>query len=1565
MDAARLQIVVGADTAQAERGLRELGQQVNSFGDSIKQGFGVGAGLAVFQAGVGAVTASFGALKASVVDYNQQLDASRAVFTRYFGGNKEMADTFLATLKQFAASTPFEFKDLSSLAVRLQNANVSANDIIPTIKAIGNAASASGSLSKESLDRITLALTQMQMKGKVTGEEMLQLVENGVPAWQLLAEATGKPIPVLQELVSKGQISSDVLVGQFRKTYESAGLMDAASKSLEGSISTIKDVLTDTAATAFRPFYDGLTELAQAVAAFLGSEQFQTWANALSVGMSAVMDGVKGLLATLEPLGTAIKTAFSQATAGDFSGAFATLTEGFRTQLGVIWENVTTFASEMVGAGSNVVGEFARGMVQGGIDAVQGAIDAVTSLIASFLVGNSPPPDGPLSGIDQAGTRLMETYGEGMKEGMGPAKEAINDLEAQIRGIQAETARIDFEQANLKRTADDVKRAYEEQLRPLEEQLRFIEEKRQEGEREAQLQFKLQEVELRRAEIAARGDPVRRAELQQQMSLLKEQQKALGLQESLASIERDKAKLFEDGKKAQLETMQFKRQEEELENRIRQARKEGKDTDGLKGQLEELRLRREIAESERAERMDAAERKKGQLDLRAQELRLQQELEGLTDKGRLAELARQKEILASQKEEFEIERQMNEIGSDAMKREVLDQVKAIKDEQEATLAPLRAQSESLARQKEDLGLQRQILQQQKAELTEIVSQHREQEAAIKKAAKAQEDAAKEAAKNRPGPAVDKNFTDPAGEAAKKAIDEAKKAGANLAENMASGFSDWFKSHIVHLWAGFEVGMRAYLLAGGGPLGILAGAAGAYFGFTFVDSVNQKLQEQGFDFEGFKTKLTDGLATFWQAIRGEWAPPGEGEWVDPFVQGVGEFGTAVREFVTAAWPPIRDAFIWLKDEGGPAVWQAVKDVWQAFSDLNQELKDNGTYKIVGDLLAGLRDTASGLWDDLKKLWNVLAGTGGFNVSLKDTAAIMKVLMAPMLNTIDAVGTLARVLVQGSTAFISVQQGMEALKRGEFGRASELFGKAKDSAGDMFNSIGQFNERYAERQNATFARVKADTKLTTEAVSESFREAAVEAGKTFEQMAGDLKETTGKIDEQQRLDWGNIRDGIDGLMGSEGAADTVVGIVQKGWTAAKDATKKLLAGDTESAMSVAKGAWSQISQDVGSYLGSEGDPSSIIGKAKDGWDKVRGVISGVLFGTARDEATGAQTGGIVGLVTKMGTDIGGKFDEWAQAGSDMLAKAKAVGGGMLGQIQQGMTDRLDGLRDWITENIGKKLPEWMQKLLGIHSPSTVFAEIGQNLIAGLIVGMEGKSGELLQSAKNLLNFGGLDIPTGAWADLAKRFAEEWDVPPGVFARQIKRESGFDPSAESPAGARGIAQFMPGTAAMVARQMGVDLEEFWASPVLQLQGAARHMRDLMDMFDGDIAAALVGYNAGPGRAQSWLRHGKSLDWMEEQDWGEESRAYLRDILGLEKGGIVLPRPGGTPAIIGEGGRPEAVIPLPHDWQMAAHSVTPAGRMDTLEILVRVGNDEAERIYITGRDISIKRGTELVGAP
>jgi len=136
------------------------------------------------------------------------------------------------------------------------------------------------------------------------------------------------------------------------------------------------------------------------------------------------------------------------------------------------------------------------------------------------------------------------------------------------------------------------------------------------------------------------------------------------------------------------------------------------------------------------------------------------------------------------------------------------------------------------------------------------------------------------------------------------------------------------------------------------------------------------------------------------------------------------------------------------------------------------------------------------------------------------------------------------------------------------------------------------------------------------------------------------------------------------------------------------------------------------------------------------------------------------------------------------------------------------------------------------------------------------------------------GGSGSPGGSRQDfvsLARQDALNVGFSPNVFVRQINQESGFNPSAISPAGALGIAQFEPATAA----SLGVNP---W-DPVQSLQGASRLMASYIRQFGGDIAKALAAYNAGPGAVQRAVRIG-GTSWRAFLP--AETQNYIRVILG-----------------------------------------------------------------------------------
>jgi soluble lytic murein transglycosylase-like protein len=115
---------------------------------------------------------------------------------------------------------------------------------------------------------------------------------------------------------------------------------------------------------------------------------------------------------------------------------------------------------------------------------------------------------------------------------------------------------------------------------------------------------------------------------------------------------------------------------------------------------------------------------------------------------------------------------------------------------------------------------------------------------------------------------------------------------------------------------------------------------------------------------------------------------------------------------------------------------------------------------------------------------------------------------------------------------------------------------------------------------------------------------------------------------------------------------------------------------------------------------------------------------------------------------------------------------------------------------------------------------------------------------------------DVPFGAEITAA---AKKHGIDPALLAGLVKQESGFDPNAGSPAGAQGLTQLMPATAA----SLGVTNVH---DPVQALEGGAKYLRQQLDRFGGDVARALAAYNAGPGAVQ---RFGGVPPYAETQNY------------------------------------------------------------------------------------------------
>ena len=197
-----------------------------------------------------------------------------------------------------------------------------------------------------------------------------------------------------------------------------------------------------------------------------------------------------------------------------------------------------------------------------------------------------------------------------------------------------------------------------------------------------------------------------------------------------------------------------------------------------------------------------------------------------------------------------------------------------------------------------------------------------------------------------------------------------------------------------------------------------------------------------------------------------------------------------------------------------------------------------------------------------------------------------------------------------------------------------------------------------------------------------------------------------------------------------------------------------------------------------------------------------------------------------------------------------------------------------------------------------------------ITGMVASLESGSGDANRSAEAVYGTGETTPNPAAdqmFGDAAEnieeliiRVAQETHGRPGVSAAGLSvvqwrallqaliwQESRFVIRAESPVGAYGLTQIMPGTAS----DLGIN-PEYRTSPYLQVEGGARYLSDQLARFDGNIIFGLAAYNAGPGRV---IEYGGVPPFEETRHYvtviPQQYNAYLARIGGIAALGTIDP--------------------------------------------------------------------------
>lgn len=351
----------GAALTETEQEVAQVGEAAEKAGDQAEQsaskwrrfgsalGSKVSSGVRRFGSALGNIVkggvVALGALSVAAAATGLKTAASmeqaKIGFTTMLGSAKA-AKVFLADLSKFAAKTPFEFPELQTAASSLVSAGIEADKVIPIMTTLGDVTAGMGTGS-EGIKRATVALQQMNAAGKITGEDLNQLRDAGIPVYDLLSKALGKTKAEVVSLAQKGKLGGDALA-KMMKALETGkglerfnGLMKKQSKSLSGTWSTLKDTINMGLADAVKPALPLVKRLVN-VASDLAEEAMPR----LKVGVKGATDAITRFVDSAKKSGvkSALGGLFSSDSAGNGAGVAASLGKIGDAVSGVDWAAV-------------------------------------------------------------------------------------------------------------------------------------------------------------------------------------------------------------------------------------------------------------------------------------------------------------------------------------------------------------------------------------------------------------------------------------------------------------------------------------------------------------------------------------------------------------------------------------------------------------------------------------------------------------------------------------------------------------------------------------------------------------------------------------------------------------------------------------------------------------------------------------------------------------------------------------------------------------------------------------------------------------------------------------------------------------------------------------------------------------------------------------------------------------------------------------------------------------------------------------------------------------------------
>jgi tape measure domain-containing protein len=297
---ANLETVVSADSSQFTATMRRVGMNAQATSTKISKSMNeAGAAVARFGAATVAAGASLAAAGVAAALFKgikgaaqiEQMSIAFEVMT----GSAEKGKKVLDDIRKYGAATPYEFPALAKGVQTMLSFGIATEDVMPALKMLGDVASGDA----QKMERLSVVYSQISAKGRLMGDDLMQLIESGFNPLTIISEKTGESMTDLYKRMEQGKISFAEVTGAFvTATSEGGKFFEMTARqgaTFNGVMSSLSDSVSASLARMAEPIIAVLVPEMQKAIQII--EQLTPTLDGLGANTAEHLTGITGKIA--------------------------------------------------------------------------------------------------------------------------------------------------------------------------------------------------------------------------------------------------------------------------------------------------------------------------------------------------------------------------------------------------------------------------------------------------------------------------------------------------------------------------------------------------------------------------------------------------------------------------------------------------------------------------------------------------------------------------------------------------------------------------------------------------------------------------------------------------------------------------------------------------------------------------------------------------------------------------------------------------------------------------------------------------------------------------------------------------------------------------------------------------------------------------------------------------------------------------------------------------------------------------------------------------------------------